>query len=351
MKEDEVKKFAITTGSWVRAVAVVAIAGALFMVRDLLLVMIASVVIASAIEPVTLWARRRRIPRLPAVIFVYIMLGLAIAGAIYFLILPLLGEVSSFVRNLPLNTPAFQEGISGVEGVFDTFGDKFSAGKISSNLNALASSLSQGVFSTVSTIFGGVVSFMLIVVLSFYLAVQEDGVGKFLKVVTPFKYERYIIGLWKRSQAKIGLWMQGQLLISVLVAVLVYLGLLLLGIEHALLLAVLAGVAELIPLFGPILAAIPALFIAYSGGGTADLLLVVGLYLIIQQFENHLLYPLVVKKVVGVPPIISIIALIVGGQLAGFIGILISVPVAAIIMELFGDIEARKNARFSGSLE
>ncbi|MDP2651255.1 MAG: AI-2E family transporter [bacterium] len=344
------QKLDITTTSWVRGVAVVAIAAALFMVRDLILVILASIVIASAIEPVTLWARRRSIPRLLAVICVYVVLGLFTAGAIYFLILPLLGEVSSFVRTLPLNTPALEEGISGVEGVFDTISSRFSIAEISSNLNALANSLSQGVFSTVSSVFGGVVSFVLIVVLSFYLAVQDDGVGKFLRVVTPANHEKYVIGLWKRSQHKIGLWMQGQLLISVLVAVLVYLGLLLLGIEHALLLAVLAGIFEIIPLFGPILAAIPALFIAYSGGGTPDLLLVAGLYLIIQQFENHLLYPLVVKKVVGVPPIISIIALIVGGTLAGFIGVLISVPLAAIFMELFSDIEERKNAKLSATL-
>ena len=70
--------------------------------------------------------------------------------------------------------------------------------------------------------------------------------------------------------------------------------------------------------------------------------MVIGLYVIIQQFENHLIYPLVVRKVVGVPPLLVILALIVGGQLAGFLGILISVPVAAAIVEFTDDIQREK---------
>ncbi len=138
--------------------------------------------------------------------------------------------------------------------------------------------------------------------------------------------------------------MQGQLLLGVIIMVLVYLGLLLVGVEHALLLAVSAGVLEIIPIFGPILASIPAILIAYSGAGMTQALVVAGLFLVVQQFENQLIYPLVVKKVVGVPPMISILALIIGGQLAGFIGIVISVPLATILMELFSDMEQRKIA-------
>ena len=115
-----------------------------------------------------------------------------------------------------------------------------------------------------------------------------------------------------------------------------------LGVKYALLLAILAAVTELIPLFGPILAAIPAILIGFLDGGTTLGLMVLGLYVIIQQFENHLIYPLVVKKVVGVPPLMVIIALLIGAQLAGFLGIIIAVPVAAALMEFVNDIEKDK---------
>jgi predicted PurR-regulated permease PerM len=95
------------------------------------------------------------------------------------------------------------------------------------------------------------------------------------------------------------------------------------------------------------LAAIPAILVGFAGGGMPLALIVAGLFIIIQQFENQLIYPLVVKKVVGVPPMVSIIALLIGGELAGFLGVVISVPVAAVLMELLGDLEKEKVARIS----
>jgi len=181
-------------------------------------------------------------------------------------------------------------------------------------------------------------------VLSFYLSVESDGVSNFLRIVTPTKSEKYILNLWKRSQHKIGLWMQGQVVLSIIVAMLVFLGLTLLRVENALLLAVLAGMFEIIPLFGPIIAAIPAVTLALVTDSVAAALLVIGLYIIIHQFENQLIYPLVVRKIVGVPPIISILALIVGGKLAGFVGLIISVPLATMLMEFLNDVEKNKIA-------
>lgn len=338
-KDPEKKRMVITTGSWVRAVLVVAIAIAVFFIRDLVLVILASIVIASAIEPAASWAKRKGIPRLPAILGVYIFLALLFAGLFYFLFLPLLGEFSGFIAQFPEYTSSFSGDAF--------FGSSISINDIIGQFNNLFLSFSQGAFSSASFFFGGILSFILIVILSFYLAVQEDGVGKFLKLVTPWKQERYVIDLWDRSRHKIGLWMQGQLLLAAIIAVLVYLGLLLLRVPHALLLSVAAGIFEIIPLFGPIIAAIPAVLIGFGFGGMPTALLIAGLFLIVQQFENQLIYPLVVKKVIGVPPMVSILALLIGGKLAGFLGILISVPMAAILMEFLNDLEKEKSHRLS----
>ena len=177
---------------------------------------------------------------------------------------------------------------------------------------------------------------------------QADGVGKFLRIIAPIEYEEYSIDLWKRSKDKIGLWMQGQILLAFLVAVLAFLGLTLIGVKQALVLSFLAGLFEIIPLFGAFLAAAPAVLVASLDGGLSTGLLVAGLFLIIQQFESHLVYPVVVKKVVGVPPIISILALVIGAKLAGFLGVIISVPLAAVMMEFLNDYEKRKVREISG---
>jgi predicted PurR-regulated permease PerM len=101
-------------------------------------------------------------------------------------------------------------------------------------------------------------------------------------------------------------------------------------------------VLEIIPVFGPIMAAIPAVLLAFSSGGTTLALWITGFYLLVQQFESNLIYPLVVRKIVGVPPIIVILALIVGAQLAGFLGILIAIPIVAALMEVVDDMEKKK---------
>jgi predicted PurR-regulated permease PerM len=185
-------------------------------------------------------------------------------------------------------------------------------------------------------------SFILIIIISFYLSVQRNGLENFLKIITPVEYEDYILDLWKRSRRKIGRWIQGQILLGILVGVLVFLGLTILGVEYALTFALLAAVFELIPIFGPILASIPPIAVAFLQSPTLALA-VLALFVIIQQFENHLIYPLVVRKIVGVPPILVILSLIIGVKIGGFFGILLAIPAVTVAMEFFNDMAAKKH--------
>lgn len=352
-KDPERRRMIISTGSWVRGVIVIVSALALFYLRDLVLALLTAIVIASAIEPAAVWGKKRGVPRVLAVLTIYAVTTVLFIVLFYFLFMPLLGEVATFLNAFPEYTASVAQDGAGIghffdsSGIFGSSAPVISLSDIFTRVNSLIISFSQGVFSSVSVAFGGVLSFILIAVLSFYLAVQEDGVGKFLRIVTPWKHERYVVGLWKRSQHKIGLWMQGQIILAVIIAVLVYLGLLLFGIKHALLLAVAAGFFEIVPLFGPIISAIPATLLAFSQDGMSLAIIVVLYFLIIHQFENQLIYPLVVKKVVGVPPMVSIVALLVGAELAGFLGLLISVPLATILMEFLSDLEQEKIAKLS----
>ena len=209
-------------------------------------------------------------------------------------------------------------------------------------VSAALSSVSGGFFATASSFLGGVFSFSIIFVISFYLLVKEDGVAEFLEIIVPLKQEEYFIGLWKRTQAKIGRWMQGQLLLMLIVGILIYFGLLVLRVPHALLLGVLAFVCEIIPVFGMTIAAIPAFLLGALNGGWTLGLLVILLYLIVQQFEANVIYPLVVKKIVGIPPLLVIISLIIGAKLAGFLGIILSVPISVALMEFIEDINKKK---------
>lgn len=335
----------ISSGTIIRIILFVLLVALLFYLRELVLIVLTAIVIASAIEPATRWFMRYRFPRVLAVLVVYLIIVFFFLGLFYFFLPPILDEAAGFLAELPVYLDTFDASIPFSSSGFLNTSEGASIFSLSNFVSGLQSSLSNitgGFITTISVVFGGVFSLMLIIVFSFYFAVQKTGLDDFLKVITPVKHQKYVLGLWRRSQHKIGLWMQGQLLLALIIGVLVYLGLTILGVPYAFLLAILAAVAELIPVFGPILAAIPASIIALIDGGASFMFLVIGLYLIIQQFENHLIYPLVVTKVVGVPPLLVILALIVGAQLAGFLGIILSVPMAATVQELVNDIRKAK---------
>ncbi|MFZ3020062.1 MAG: AI-2E family transporter [Minisyncoccia bacterium] len=334
-------RFVIDTRSVVKTIAILVLAFALFLIRDVILIVLTAVVIAASLEPGIKFCIRHRIHRTIAALLLYIIIAAFFLVALYFLLVPLLAESSTFLTSLPDYTQTIASATSS-NAFISSITSTLSIPDLVNQINTTLVHISSGFFGTIDVIFGGALSFVLIIVLSFYLAVQEDGVAKLLKLATPVQDEKYVLSLWKKTQEKIGFWIQGQLLLAVIVAVLAFLGLTLIGVSNALLLAFIVGVLEIIPVFGPIISAVPAIIIAFNNNGFGLAAITAGLFLIIQQFEAHLIYPLVVRKVVGVPPIVSILALLIGAKLAGFLGIILSVPIATAIMVVIEDFERRK---------
>ncbi len=338
------KKHVITVsfGGLLRIVVVAAGVWALWQLSTLVLLLLSAVVIASAAEPGVEFFMKYKFPRALAVVSVYASVLACLIALVWFFVPPMLEEAIALLAVIPqyvsqvsnLSSLPFLQGASLGPSLTDT---------VLSLQNAFANT-GAGVLKFLSSIFGGVFYFILTIVVSIYFSLQETGVDDFLRLVTPSHNREYVLGLWKRSQKKIGLWMQGQLLLSLIITILLFLGLSLLSIPYALLLAIFAGIMELIPVFGSVAAAVPGIAVALTTGDLTLVAIVAGLYLIVNQFQAHLIYPLVVKKIVGVPPILVIIALIAGGQLAGMLGVLLSVPIAACVQEFVNDLQKRQNA-------
>jgi predicted PurR-regulated permease PerM len=333
----------ITAGTIIKALVILVLAWFIFTLRNLVLIVLTAIVIASAIEPAVKGLVRRRIPRLLAVIVVYVLLLAALFSIFYFFLPYIINDFSVFVASIPKYAQTLAS-----SSAFNQYGQMIGlSGGAPLSAQTLLSALNiQNVFSdplgAMAAVFGGVFSFFLIIVFSFYFAVSDTGVDDFLRIVTPKRYQSYVAGLWRRSQHKIGLWMQGQVLLALLMGVLVFLGLTIIGIPNALLLATVTAFCELIPVFGVIFAGTLATAVALGAGGVPLGLITVAFYVIAQQFESNLIYPLVVTRVVGVPPLLVILALIIGGELAGFLGIILSVPIAATIREFARDYESGK---------
>lgn len=342
----------ISTSTIVRFFVVGVLVLVLYYISNIILAVLAAVIFASAIEPAIAKLEKFRIHRVLGAVMIYLFIAVAFAGLLVFFVPTVSNDLVSFLNNLPktisletLWAPAESLGLQ--VGTSAMGNGTISLGDFIQGLQSLITGTSSSAFQTATLIFGGLLGLILIVVLSFYLSVQEDGVTDFLRIITPVKHQHYIADLWRRSQRKIGYWLQGQILLGLVVGVLVYLVLMVVGIKHALLLAILAAVFEIIPVFGPIISSVPAILIAFTDGGIGTGLLLIGLYLIIYQFESQLFYPLVVKKIVGISPIIVILALVIGAKLGGVLGALIAVPLSAVLMEYIHDLDKTKKAEIA----
>lgn len=335
----------ITPGTIITALFIIAGAYILWLLRDLILLVLTAIVIASAIEPGVAFFIKYRIPRFVSAVLVYLLVFGAVFSVFYFFFPPIVADAASFLSAAPNYIDTLNLGtlptLSSPQLV-TTGGEAQSFVETLLSLQSVFSADTGGAIQLIITFFGGIFSLVLVIVLSFYFALQDTGVDDFLRMIMPLKYEEYTVDLWKRSQKKIGLWMQGQVLLSVIVGVLVYLGLLVLGIPYALLLAVVTAMAEIIPVFGSLLSGAVAVAVGFSTGGISLAAIVAGLYVVVNQFESNLIYPLIVKKIVGIPPLLVIVALIAGYTLAGFLGVLLSVPMAAVLLEFITDFDKRK---------
>ena len=348
MSKDNTTFVSITTGSMVRAVLIGLGVFLIWLLRDLILVVLTSIVIASFVESSLPWFKKLKIGRVSAVVMLYVV-SLSSLVALFYLFAPLLiTEIYNFAVFISDYAPGVDflnyfnnEVFSGAKDIVANLSDDFSLNTLFNASNAFISNLSGGFFTTLSVAFGSIFNVILIAIISFYLSIQEKGIENFLRIIVPISNEDYVVDLWERSRRKIALWMRGQMLIGFLVAVLIYLSLSILGIQYALLLAIIAGLMELVP-YGILIAIIPALSFSYLSGGISSALLVTGVYVIVHQFEVFLFTPLIINRVVGLSPLVVILSVLIGFELAGFWGLVLSIPVAVILMELMNDAEKNK---------
>ena len=281
-------------------------------IKDILLQLFVSLIIMATLNPYVTKLNKYKIPRAASVILVYIS-ALIIFSLVFLAIIPALVEqTTSFVNNLPkllmrLGIPTF---------ITQQF--------FSQSISQLGSIPGQ-IVKTISSVFSNVFALLGVLIFSFYLLIYRDRLdtqlGYFFGGEKKVKFGK-MVDTW---ELKMGGWARGQATLMFVVGVMTYVGLKLLGIPFAIPLAILAGLFEIIPYLGPMLSAIPAVIIGFGISAITGFA-VSALYFLVQQLENYALVPSVMKKTVGVNPIITLIALAVGFRLAGILGVFLSVP-------------------------
>ncbi len=316
----------------------------LFLIKDILALLFIALILASAIDPMVDWMQDKKIPRGVGVIFLYLVILLAFVSVITLIIPPIVEQSIELSNNFPAimdKTSSVVDGIaSTIQNIRNFSLELGLSGSADNNFANLSSNLPQaagGVFSTLRGVIGGVFSFFIVLVITFYMVVEEKAMKKIVWSIAPPKYHVYIMGLINRMQKKIGLWLRGQLILSFIIFLLTFLVLSILGVKYALVLALIAGLTEFIPYFGPILASVPAIFLALTQSWMLGLIVAI-MYYVIQWTENNIIVPKLMQKVVGLNPIVIIASLLIGLELGGFPGIILSIPVATALNVFLFDV-------------
>lgn len=320
-------EFVISTGTILKIIGVLVAFWFLYFIRDIIAVFFVAFILSSIIDPLADWFEVRKVPRAMAVVIVYVIL-ISIMGLVLSQLIPVLvQEVRDLASNFSTVWDRLVSGAINFQAYSATNGVPQ---EIQQGLSSIQSTLTKvvgGMFDGVVSIFGGLVSFMLILVLTFYMVIQEDSLKRTFKVLIPDKYQSFAASTGNKVRKKIMAWVKGQLVLSFVVGLMVYIGLSILGVNYALVLGIFAALVELIPYVGPFLAATVAVFFAFAQSTTLAFFTVI-LFVVIQQLENNILVPKVMQKAVGLSPIISILALVVGVKIGGIAGALFSIPVA-----------------------
>lgn len=329
----------ISTASLIKVVIVGLLLVAFYQIREIVLIVLVSMVIASAMDPLVEWLyRKAKFPRGLSVVLVYLVFIAFVAMVFYLLIPPMVSQFSEL-----------SERLGKFRGEFEAQANTFARALKQLGITRAVASLGEGfanltsnLFETTVGVFGGLVQVVAVLAISFYLVSSESGMKNFIKSMVPFKHQAYAVRLTDKIQTKIGRWLLGQLILSGFIFLFTYIGLAALGVKYALALALLAGLFEIIPYLGPILSAVPAVFVAFVQSPPLALFVVI-LYLVIQQVENYVLVPKIMGRTVGANPVVILLAVLIGFQLAGILGMLLAVPVVAALGVFLNDFTGQRD--------
>ncbi len=324
----EAKEFSISWGSLWRIVAMVSLVGILYASSSILVALFVAIIVSAALDPFVSWLEKKRIPRILGTLAIYIIAIFGIALVIYIVVPIFLVQLNSLLSNSG-------DVVGSFFGSFNASSSQILA-QINGYVDELTATLLSGkitLLNIVAKFLGGFILTVVVFVLSFYLTVGRDGVEKFLIAVLPYNTQPRVLDIYERVRVKISRWFIGQMFLSLIVGIAVFIGLSILGVKYSLLLGVVAGLFEIIPYVGPIFSGGLAILFALTTSPTLGLYTLL-LFVAIQQLESHLLIPQVIGYTTNLSPVVVLVALLIGGQVLGIVGVLISVPSAVLFQEI-----------------
>jgi predicted PurR-regulated permease PerM len=320
-------------------------------IAEILLIFFLSILFAAALDPTVDALERRKIPRSVSVIGIFILL---IALLIFFIsqLIPLMAEqlvqmgqnIAELITKQEYDSPFLQKASDYINSAIQSIDLELILNKINESLNSITTQLKSFAGDTLGFIlwiFNSILNFFLFLILTFFLVVDEKNVNNFFLSLFPSKHAHYIIDKMDAVKHKIGFWLRGQIILMITMFTISLIGFMLLGVDYALTLAMLTGIGELIPIVGALIAGIPAILVGLNT--STWLAFWVAIFILVsQQLEGNILVPMIMKKAVGLSPIIIILAMVIGGKTLGILGAIIAVPVTTALSIFVMDYTAKK---------
>jgi predicted PurR-regulated permease PerM len=325
----------VKTSAIARAVAIAAIGvvvvWAMYLAKGALLLVYISALLAIGFGPVVHTIEHRlapgtqRLPRWLAILIVYlVMVGvLTVVGLL--VIPPLIEQAQELWTRLPELLDNGQSLLMryGLLNHKITLEEAVRSGPAGGNAVGT-------VATAVTRVVGGILEFLTILILTFYLLIESNTLFAGFARLFPRPDRPRVEAAARKISAKVSAWLSGQLMLAGTIGASAAIGLYLLGVPYFYVLALVAALGEMVPVVGPIFSAVPAIAVAATVSPRTVLFVII-FFLVQQQIENHLLVPKVMERQVGVSAVTVIVALLIGGSLLGIVGAILAVPSAAIL--------------------
>lgn len=306
----------------------------LYRVRAILPPFLFAIALTYLLNPMVNWLARNRLPRTWAIVIVYLVVAAGLLVGLVYGVPAVAREIAVFTEGIPQYTERIQE-------LLDTLARRYHRTPLPESVRRVIDEnirrgevlILQGLRTLVQglvALFSQVLSLIVAPILAFYFLQDSGGLTRRIKAYVPPAYQEEVLALFREINQVLQNFVLGRLLVALVVGLLTFVGLALIGMEFALVLGLIAGIADLIPYFGPILGALPAVLLAGMESARMIVYTVI-VFLVVQQIESNILSPLILGESVGLHPVLVIFALLAGGHLYGVWGVLLAIPVAAIL--------------------
>ncbi len=308
----------------------------LYLTKEVFLLIFFSLIISILFEPLISFFQKKKIPRFLAITLTYIAFFVLLGLFIYWMLPIFVSESREFTKSFPqyfekISTPLKNLGINSFENI-EVF---------SSSIQNWLTNFSSNIFDIIVSFFGNIISIMAVFFLSFFFSIEKDELKKMIGLLIPKEKRGNFFDLWQRCQSRTIAWFGTRFLGGLFVGIATYFVLVFLNIKHDFAIAVLAGITNFVPFLGGIVTGIVLALVSLLDSWTKALVAVL-IFTLIQQIEANVIMPISSKKFMGLPATLTLITLLIGGQLFGVLGAVLAVPFVGILYEFLKDLKNKK---------